>query len=223
MRAGRQRKRDVGEEGLWVNSSILGRKMLITTLGRVPMPVPLWQPDIARKKKSPKRNLHRLHAHISRVHLYPILFEQTPQKTNSTLLRKPEWRLAPRVRAVPHAVRSHWAFTHIYCAHVLMLSTAFWFCWVLSNRELTSDGVLHKSVAKTEVWIKGNKRQTNQRDTQRYVHRCRFHCYSCHTQAHIWSWSRDGVCMWQQPRQTSDGSYFMMRNSAISSFLISDK
>lgn len=169
MRAGRQRKRDLGEEGLWVNSSILGRKMLITTLGRVPMPVPLWQPDIARKKKSPKRNLHRLHAHISRVHLYPILFEQTPQKTNSTLLRKPEWRLAPRVRAVPHAVRSHWAFTHIYCAHVLMLSTSFWFCWVLSNRELTSDGVLHKSVAKTEVWIKGNKRQTNQRDTQRYV------------------------------------------------------
>lgn len=197
MRAGRQRKRDVGEEGLWVNSSILGRKMLITTLGRVSMPVPLWQPDIAREKKEPQKK--------------------------PTLLRKPEWWLAPRVRAVPHAVRSHWAFTHIYCAHVLMLSTSFWFCWVLSNRELTSDGVLHKSVAKTEVCIKGNKRQTNQQDTQRYVHRCRFHRYSCHTQAHIRSWSRDGVCMWQQPRQTNDGSYFMMRNSVISSFLISDK
>lgn len=187
-----------------------------------------------RQKKN-KRNLHRLHAHISRGHLYPILFEQTPQKTNSTLLRKPtqgswnklqspraEWCLAPRVRAVPHTVRSHWAFTHIYCAHVLMLSTSFCFCWVLSNRELTSEGVLHKSVAKTAVWTKGNKRQTNQPDTQRCVHRCRFHCYSCHIQAHIWSWSCGGVCMWQQPRQTNDGSYFM-RNSVTSWFLISDK
>lgn len=209
MRAGRQRKRDVGEEGLWVNSSILGRKMLITALGRVPMPVPLWQPDIARKtkQKSPKRNLHRLHAHISRVHLYPILFEQTAHSSGNL---NGAWHRECVPCHTPSAATEHlriFTCPHAFNIFLLLLSV---------KQSRASDGVLHKSVAKTEVWIKGNKRQTNQRDTQRYVHRCRFHCYSCHTQAHIRSRSRDGVCMWQQPRQTNDGSYFMMRNSVIS-------
>lgn len=213
MRAGRQRKRDVGEEGLWVNSSILGRKMLITTLGssNACTAVTTWH---RQKKKSPKINLHRLHAHISRVHLYPIIFEQTPEKTNGTLLRKPEWCLAPRVRAVPHAVRSHWAFTHIYCAHVLMLSTSFCFCWVLSHRELTSDGVLHKRVAKTEVWIKGNKRQTNR--TLKDMCTDADFTVTAVTYRHVFDHDLVTMCMWQQPRQTNNGSYFMMRNSVTS-------
>lgn len=126
------------------------------------MPVPLWQPDIARKKKAPKETYTDC-THTSQEciciqsFLNKLLKRQTAHSSGNL---NGAWHHECVPCHTPSAATEHLriftaltssCFQHIFC-----------FCCVLSNRELTSDGVLHKSVAKTEVWIKGNKRQTNQ-------------------------------------------------------------
>lgn len=103
---------------LWVCISVRRRMLHLS---------PLWKSETPRTKI--KRVLGMM-TRVSSVHLHPPSWTNSLRKTNTTHssgnpyktteINQKAWGLnrtrCERVRVVPHAVCSHWAYIHIYCS-----------------------------------------------------------------------------------------------------------